>query len=145
MSDVIDIQKAPSKKKSLNTYVMLPVTMQQFEDLTNDLLAHINEAMAPNAADGEYVAQILMGVIHSGDRKSGKVRKEELFEGCINTISRHVTYHACEEIQKRIKERSAQTGDPVVTKPLETPDVGDGLLQDEVSGQMPDPPAPPAA
>ena len=80
----------------------LPVTMQQFEDLTNEMLVEINKRCAPHALDANYVAQILMSAIHALDHKHGRVSKTELFDSCINRISCHVTYHAVQEIQKRL-------------------------------------------
>lgn len=139
MSDVIDIKK--QTKKSLASYTMLPLTMQQFEDLTNDLLLHINEHMTPHALDAEYLAQVLMSVIHASDRKTGKVRKEDLFEACVNTISRHVTYHAVEEIQKRIKAKAEQNGHKLMTVPMNPQTPAEDILPDEVRGELP--PAPP--
>lgn len=88
--------------------INLPVTMQQFEDLTNEILVAINQVAAPNALDADYTAQILMGAIHALDHKHGYVKKSELFESCINRISCHVTYHAVQEIQTRLKAKAAQ-------------------------------------
>lgn len=127
MSDTI---KFPDKA-SLNTYTYLPVTMKQFEDLTNEILGQVNALMAPHALDADYLAQVLMSAIHALDHKNGKVRKSDLFESCVNRISCHVTYHVVQEIQAKLKAKGA-----VETRPLEDADV----LPDEVHGEMP--PAP---
>jgi hypothetical protein len=96
--------KAIQKKKTFkNDFTHFPVTMQQFQDLTNEILVAINEVTAPHALDADYAAQILMSDLHSRDHKSGYGYKSEWFEGCLNRISCHVTYHAVQEIQARIK------------------------------------------
>lgn len=86
----------------------LPVTMKQFEELTNEILISVNQVTAPNALDGDYMAQILMSAIHAYDHKHGLVSKKELFESCINRISCHVTYHAVQEIQARMKAKQEE-------------------------------------
>jgi hypothetical protein len=83
---------------------ILPVTMKQFEDLTNEMIEHINFYTQPYKTDADYTAQVLMNVIHALDHKRGFVSKLELFEACINRISCHLTYRANEEIQRKIKE-----------------------------------------
>jgi hypothetical protein len=87
----------------------LPVTMLQFEDLVNEVLDAVNKVTAPNALNADYMAQILMSAIHALDHKHGIVKKSDLFESCINRISCHVTYHAVEEIQKKLKAEAGQT------------------------------------
>jgi uncharacterized protein (DUF488 family) len=97
-----------------NPSTYLPVTMQQFEDLTNELLVEMNKLVAPeNTAitadtaqkffDANYMAQVLMSAIHAYDHKHGWVNKSELFDSCVNRISCHVTYHAVQEIQAKLK------------------------------------------
>jgi hypothetical protein len=85
-----------------------PCTMQQFEDLTNEILSAINVVVAPNFLTGDYLAQILMSALHGIDHKHGIVKKSELFLSCINRIGCHVTFHAVEEIQRRINEQHAK-------------------------------------
>lgn len=91
----------------------LPITMQQFEDLTNEILIKLNTLFpadpdpdAPKALDAEYAAQVLMSAIHALDHKHGIVKKSDLFESCVNRVSCHVTYHAIQEIQRKLKEKS---------------------------------------
>jgi hypothetical protein len=81
----------------------MPVTMQQFESLTNELLLEVNKQCEPHALDANYMAQILMSALHAYDHKIGWVSKTELFDSCINRISCHVTYHAVQEIQQKLK------------------------------------------
>lgn len=83
--------------------IYLPITMQQFEDLTNEILAEVNALCDPHFLDANYMAQVLMGAIHALDHKHGMVLKSELVESCVNRISCHVTYHAVQEIQAKIK------------------------------------------
>lgn len=90
----------------------MPVTMKQFEDLTNELLVEVNKITSPNALDADYMAQILMSAIHAYEHTDGIVLKTHLLESCINRISCHVTYHAVEEIQNRLKEKAGITLSP---------------------------------
>lgn len=102
-----------------NNLTFLPVTMKQFEDLTNEILSAVNMLSAPNFLEADYMAQVLMSAIHALKHENGMVRKSELFESVVNRISCHITYHAVEEIQKRIKAQAAATGEQTVT--VETP------------------------
>jgi hypothetical protein len=102
-----------------NNLTFLPVTMKQFEDLTNEILSAVNMLSAPNFLEADYMAQVLMSAIHALKHENGMVRKSELFESVVNRISCHITYHAVEEIQKRIKAQAAQAGEEIVI--VETP------------------------
>jgi len=88
--------------------VMLPVTMDQFQTMTNEVLTEINKYIAPNFLNADYMAQILMSAIHALDHKHGYASKQALLESCINRISCHVTYHAVQEIQKRLEAEKAE-------------------------------------
>lgn len=88
----------------------LPLTMEQFQGLTNEILEKVNKFCAPHFLDADYLAQILMSAIHAMDHKIGYAKKSELFASCINRISCHVTYHAVQEIQGRIKAKAAEEG-----------------------------------
>jgi len=92
-----------------------PVTMQQFETLTNEILTEVNKVTDPHSLSGDYLAQILMSALHAIDHKQGVVKKSDLFLSCINRISNHITYHAVEEIQRRMK----QTDEPLPDNPEE--------------------------
>jgi hypothetical protein len=85
----------------------LPVTMQQFESLTNEVLNAINKVSAPHFLSADYAAQVLMTAIHALDHKFGYVKKSELFESCINRISCHVTFAAVEHIRERLNASAA--------------------------------------
>lgn len=89
--------------------IYLPCTMQQFEDLTNEILIVVNSITSPHNLDANYLAQILMSAIHALDHKHGFVKKSDLFNSCVNRISCHVTYHCVEEIQAKIKAQAGQT------------------------------------
>lgn len=104
--------------KCNDTY--LPVTMDQFQTLTNEILTAINTVCAPHFLDSDYAAQILMSAIHALDHKHGHVKKSDLFESCINRISCHVTYHAVNEIQTRIKAKAESDGQTPETLDPET-------------------------
>lgn len=139
MSDAIQFPD----KGTLNTYTYLPITMKQFEELTNEILAQMNVLMVPHALEADYLAQVLMSAIHALDHKIGKVRKSDLFEACINRVSCHVTYHVVEEIQKKLKAKAGENAETMPLDPRteaeitgENPDI----LPDEVHGVMPAPP-----
>ena len=84
----------------------LPVTMQQFQDLTNEILVEINKLTAPHMLDADYLAQVLMSAIHATKGEIGFISKYAMFESCVHRISCHLTYDAVQEIQKRIKEKN---------------------------------------
>lgn len=109
------------KHKFLNDATYLPVTMKQFEALTNELLVPLNEvAQLHETGDnqgftGEYMAQIVMSAIHAYKHEVGIIYKSQLFESCVNRISCHVTFHAVEEIRKRLNPEKA--ADPEASSP----------------------------
>lgn len=106
----------------------LPLTMKQFEDLTNEVLTKLNVILAPNALDADYTAQILMSAIHALDHKHGIVNKTDLFNSCVNRISCHVTYHAVQEIQERLKKANSKDKDKPGLKVVaaDQPDANEG-------------------
>ena len=87
----------------------LPVTFQQFEDLTNEMLKYVNEVTAPQALDGNFMANVIMGVIHGLDRKTVIINKQELFDRAINLISNQVTHQAVEAIMTRLKTQLGES------------------------------------
>lgn len=104
-----------NKYRPVKDATYLPVTMGQFQELTNELLVPINELCRPNFLSGDYFAQILMSAIHAYKHETGIVYKSELFESCVNRISCHVTFHAVEEIRKRLNPEKA--ADPEANNP----------------------------
>jgi hypothetical protein len=109
------------KHKFLNDATYLPVTMEQFQALVNELLVPLNEVAQLHCTEGakgyngDYLAQIVMGAIHAYKHEVGIVYKTELFESCVNRISCHVTYHAVQEIQGRLDPQKA--ADPELNDP----------------------------
>lgn len=103
------------KQKFKEDLTYLPCTMKQFEDLTNEMLEAVNVIVSPHFLNGDYVAQLLMQTIHSLDHKYAIVSKSDLFEGCINRLSNHITFHAVEEIKQRLQAEQ----DKANPKPLE--------------------------
>jgi hypothetical protein len=94
----------------------MPITMQQFEDITNEILVEINRIASPHGLDANYMAQILMSALHAYDHKDGIVKKSDLLSSCINRISCHVTYHAVQEIQKKMNiEKDEESDDGLGT------------------------------
>lgn len=86
--------------------IFLPITMQQFQDLTNEIMTEMNVVAAPNFTKGDYVAQLVMSTLHALDHKNGRTKKSEIFLSCVNRMSCHVTYAAVQEIQRRLKEET---------------------------------------
>ena len=93
-----------------NDETYLPCTNQQFQDLTNEILMKFNALIAPQALDANYFAQVVHGVIHAIDRKVAIVSKAALLEGCVNMVSKHVTYHAVEALQAAMAAQAAAAG-----------------------------------
>lgn len=83
----------------------MPVTMAQWEGLTNEILVEFNKLADPHFLDGDYFSQILMSAIHAYDHKIGFVSKSELFDSCVNRISCHVTYAAVQAVQSRLNAK----------------------------------------
>lgn len=86
--------------------IYLPITGKQFEDLTNEILVAMNELATPDVVGPDYFAGVLMSDIHSRDHKLGRIKKSELFEGCVNRISCQATYHIVEANQARLKAQA---------------------------------------
>jgi hypothetical protein len=115
------------KHKFLNDATYLPVTMEQFQALVNELLVPLNEIAQLHCTDqskgynGDYMAQIVMSAIHAYKHEIGIVYKSELFESCVNRISCHVTFHVVEEVKKRLqpqqKDADASLADPEADNP----------------------------
>ena len=84
-----------------------------------------NKVCAPHFLDADYTAQVLMSAIHALDHKHGYVKKSDLFQSCINRISCHVTYHAVQEIQARIKAKAKENGTDLEVVPSEGMPVDD--------------------
>ncbi len=104
-------------KGSLNTYIWLPVTMPQFQDLCNELLKMANDqVMSQEVVAGrdpaglgfnaDHYALHLIGAIHSSEVKSGKVLKSYLFDACWCRMSKNLTYAMGQDIQERLNPKS---------------------------------------
>jgi hypothetical protein len=106
-------------KRFATEFTYLPVTLQQFQDLTNEILTEFNKLTAPSGLDGNYMAQVLHGVIHGLERTKGDVSKEVLLDSCINMVSKHITYHAIQEIEARMKAERAAAQTPTETPPTD--------------------------
>lgn len=94
-----------------------PMTMEQFQDLTNELLVELNQLTAPYALDADYVAQVLMSALHGTKADIGFLSKYAIYESCIHRISSHLTYDAVQAIQARIKEKNKP--EDIATVPAE--------------------------
>lgn len=90
-----------------NDEIYLPVTPEQFESLTNELLIEFNKLLAPVAADANYFAARVMNVIHQLARTQGTVKKSVLFDGCVNLVSKQVTFQAIEALEKSLNSSDA--------------------------------------
>jgi hypothetical protein len=104
------MKKQVERKKFTHNDIYLPVTMKQFEELTNELLAAINTITGEEdqGFEADYFAQVLMSAIHAMKHEDGRTTKLALFEGCVNRISCHVTYHMVQEIQRKIEAKKIE-------------------------------------
>ena len=96
----------------------LPVTVEQFQDLTNELLKEFNALTAPNFVTADFFSQVLMAAIHALDHKIGFYSKSSLFDACVNRVSCNMTYQVVQEIQARLKAEQGM-------KPTLVPEVPD--------------------
>lgn len=86
----------------------LPVTAQQFEDLTNGILVQLNALSEPHKFEANYVAQVVMSAVHALPHTQGLVAPNEIFDSVLNRISCHLTYNIVQDIQAKLKmEQSA--------------------------------------
>ena len=106
-----------------NDEIYLPVTPEQFETLTNELLVEFNKLLDPVAADANYFAARVMNVIHQLARTQGTVKKSALFEGCVNLVSKQVTFQAIEALEKSLKGESAQDASEIDDTPTNVSEV----------------------
>ncbi len=109
-----------STSKFKNNRIFMPVTLKQFEDLTNEMLTAINELTKPNNLDADYMGQIVMSALHGQKSNQGYVFKHTLFEDCVNRVSRHVTWFAVEEIKKRLAAKGGNIDAPSADDSEET-------------------------
>lgn len=108
--------------------MILPITMPQFEKIVNEVVNELNQLTAPDGKlDGNYVAQVVMQVIHGLDHKIGRISKTDLLNGCINRISNNVTFYAVEAMRQRLEEQ-LKAKQPET--PSETPKPGLQLVND---------------
>lgn len=84
----------------------LPITMEQFESLTNEMLVEINKLCDPHFLNGDSMAGTVMSAIHAMDHKIGVINKIELFDACVNRLSNHITYYAVEAIKARLQKEA---------------------------------------
>ncbi len=96
------------KKELKEDEVYLPITFQQFETLTNEMLVHLNEMTAPQAIDGNFMAKVIMCVVHGLDKKTTTIMKQELFDRSINLISNQVTHQACQVMMEELLKRTGK-------------------------------------
>jgi hypothetical protein len=87
----------------------LPITFQQFENLTNEMLGHINLMIAPLAVDGRIMAGVIMSIIHGLDKKTVIITKQEIFNRAVNLLSNQMSYQAVEAIKEQIARAAGET------------------------------------
>lgn len=95
------------QRELLEDETYLPITFQQFEALTNEMLVHINEMTAPMAVDGRIMAGVIMSVIHGLDKKTVIITKQDLFNRTLNYLSNQMSYQAVEAIKQQMAAQSA--------------------------------------
>jgi hypothetical protein len=86
-----------------NNTIYKPITDEQFETLANDLIPHLNKLAAPKFFDPEFVGAILFNVIHSPEQKEkgGITTKSSIFEGCVEYISRRLSFELSEGLRAK--------------------------------------------
>jgi len=80
----------------------LPVTPEQFEKLTNELLVTMNQLGHPQAYGPDFFAEVVMREVHSGERKCGTAFMPEFFSGCVRQISCRLTHHIVEQNRAKL-------------------------------------------
>jgi hypothetical protein len=90
----------------------LPVNLEQFETLVNEIQGEFNKHMAPNSLDGEYMALVVHGAIHALDRTIAVVSKTDLLNRCINSVSKNLTFRAAQGIEAKMKAGQTPTEEP---------------------------------
>ena len=91
----------------LDVVEYLPVTLDQFEKLTNEMLVALNKITAPHFLDANNVANLLMSVIHAMDHKTGVANKLDLFDSMVNRISCQLTYAIVEGMRQKLASEQA--------------------------------------
>lgn len=86
----------------------LPITMQQFEDLANEMLVKVNALCAPQFLDAENMARIAITVIHGMGREQGIIKKSDFFERCVNRLSCQLTFGINEGMNAKAKMEEAK-------------------------------------
>lgn len=99
------------KQTFKNNETYLPVTLEQWSALVNELLAAFNELAAPKFLVAGAMEELLMQAIHHLDHDKGIVSKQALFEGCINRLSCHLTYESVRATQEAAKGEQPQVAD----------------------------------
>lgn len=90
----------------------LPINLEQFEELTNEIQEKFNQLMAPHALDGDYMALVLHGAIHALDRTTSLISKRDLLDRCINSVSKNLTFRVAQDIEQRKKAPQGPTETP---------------------------------
>ena len=99
-----------------NDEIYMPVTMEQLENLCNEILTAMNILSAPYYLTAEYMLQVLTATMHGlKEFDAGRVKKSYLFRACVKKISMHVSYDATKAIQDKIKAEAAKSGAPLGT------------------------------
>ncbi len=98
------LQKATFK----NNTIYKPITAEQVEALTNEFLPILNKIAAPTIFDPDFVCAILLNVTHSPEQKKGITTKSSLFDGCIDYISRRLTFEMSEALRAKIEAKNKE-------------------------------------
>jgi hypothetical protein len=97
-----------TKQEFVEDETYLPVTMKQFEALTNEMLTALNVLSSPQLMDPETMAQYVHASIHHIDHSTGIIKKSELFEACVNRISNNLTFKIAEGIHSKREAEKAK-------------------------------------
>ncbi len=98
----------------------LPVTMEQFESITNEIILELNKLSLPHAIDAEHAAKLVMGSFHGMPKEVGSFKKTDLFNRCVRMLSSQITYNIIQAIQlKEEAERKKENPQTLTAVPDE--------------------------
>lgn len=93
-----------------NNITYKPITDEQYESLTNEFIVELNKLVDPLKMEADFVAAILANVIHSPEQKKGLTTKVSLFDGCVDMISRRLSFNISEAIRRKTEAAQKAQG-----------------------------------
>jgi hypothetical protein len=96
------------KQEFSDNETYLPVTMEQFESLANEMLTAFNVISAPHFLNADIMATVVHSSIHHLNHSIGIIKKSELFDACVNRISNNLTFRIAEGIRQKMELEEVQ-------------------------------------